>query len=696
MRFESLVSLHNLRLAWRRINTGRNLQHKRFFREAYLVYEAAIDQNLKALRQSLLKKAWKPSHGTRIYLPKPSGLQRPITLLGIEDQILLQAFANRVADKMRAKRRRVELACVFSNQLTTPADSIFFIERWQQTYRKFQEKCEALFNQGYRWMADFDLSAYYDTISHNVLKQILSPRANDTNSWSQIGKWLQTWSAVDSDSMKGHGIPQGPIASDFLAEAFFLPIDLDMMKREIAYIRYVDDIRLFGKTENEVRQAAIILEQLCRERGLIPQSSKFGIRELETAKDAMGSLPSIPPTDGREPDGVGMPTDQARQMLVSALNKKHSMVADKSRFRFIMYRAPADAVVLRHVLRLLPRHPEHIDAFMAYFGNYNRSRSATNAAISYLQSGVPYSYVRGELYHLLARIATSRDLQRALPLARDDARRRDRCASLSWGVMHFMIRCQKEHLSGIGRRLNTELSLSRSLLAPVLPAEMFSHGGAIGQMLRGTLEEQLAAVREMQRRNVSLQDLALNRQQVGHQACRSLCALGVIRRGLRHDVDWISDRLVARYDIPARSVWRTLLGTEYEHALQILIEADACFDSAPSHWLSLQDSFNDALVRQLFAYLAARGMPGHAQTTGKNGKLVNFGTLIQAGAPFDTSYPNEAGLLRDVHERRNQLPGSHPYDKKGGSRNRFLRKSEQQPLLTKLGRIYTQLSGIVQ
>jgi retron-type reverse transcriptase len=179
MRWASLVSMQNLRLSWRRINTGNNLQHKRFFREAYLVYEASLEQNLKALRQKLLNKAWKPSHGTRIYLPKPSGLQRPITLLSIEDQILLQAFANRVAAKVRKKRKKVELVCVFSNQLSTPADSIFFTEQWQHTYQKFQKKCRQLFNNGHKWSADVDLAAYYDTISHNVLKQIVSPRMND-------------------------------------------------------------------------------------------------------------------------------------------------------------------------------------------------------------------------------------------------------------------------------------------------------------------------------------------------------------------------------------------------------------------------------------------------------------------------------------------------------------------------------------
>lgn len=696
MRWESFVSTQNLRLAWRRINTGRNLQHKRFFREAYLIYEASLDQNLRALRQALRNKAWKPNHGTRIYLPKSSGLQRPITLLGIEDQIVLQAFANRVAKKLRVKRQSVELVCVFSNQLATPADSIFFTEQWQSTYRKFQEKCESLFKDGCRWAADFDLSAYYDTISHNVLKQIISPRKGGNETWKQLESWLQTWSATDGRSMKGHGIPQGPIASDFLAEIFFLPIDLKMLKQRITYIRYVDDVRLFGKTENEVRQAVIILEQLCRERGLIPQSSKCGIRELKTPEDAIGALPSIPPTDGRQPNDLGMSYDQARQMLVSALNKKHSLVTDKSRFRFIMYRAPADKKILRHALRLMPRHPEHIDAFMAYLHNYARSRPVTNAAISYLESGVPYSYVRGELYHLLARIGTPRDLKRTLPLAQGDARRRCDCAALSWGVMHFLIRCEKENLYNTKRQLNTEFPLSRSLLAPVIPDRMFSRKQVLEKMLRGTLEEQLTAAREMQRRDISLQSLGLNGQQIGLQACRSLRALRVIRRGLRKNEDWISSQLVARYSIPGRSVWRLLLGTEYEHALQILIEGDASFDLSPSNWLSLQDSFNDILVRRLFAYLAFRGKLRHAKTTDRNGKLVDFGVLLKAGTPFDAIYPKEAALLRDVHERRNQLPGSHPYEKKGGTRNRFLNKREQQLLVTKLGQIYTGIMEIVQ
>ena len=118
MRWNSLVSIQNLRLAWRRITAGKNVQHKRFFRDIYLVYETALDQNLRLLRQKLLAHAWEPSHIQRIYIPKPSGLQRPISFLDLEDQILLQAVANVFAKKLAKKRKPFEYVSVFSNILS--------------------------------------------------------------------------------------------------------------------------------------------------------------------------------------------------------------------------------------------------------------------------------------------------------------------------------------------------------------------------------------------------------------------------------------------------------------------------------------------------------------------------------------------------------------------------------------------------
>src|SRR5437867_8334998 len=106
-------------------------------------------------------------------------------------------------------------------------------------------------------------------------------------------KWLLdclgTWSSDHKSSAHGHGLPQGPIASDFLAECFLLPVDFALRKIP-GYTRYVDDVRFFGHTENEVRSAVIELERRCRERGLIPQSGKFAIKKAQSVQEALGML----------------------------------------------------------------------------------------------------------------------------------------------------------------------------------------------------------------------------------------------------------------------------------------------------------------------------------------------------------------------------------------------------------------------
>lgn len=683
MRWESLVSAQNLKLAWRRITTGRNTQYKRFFRDAYLVYESSLDENIRSLRASLRNSTWQASHATRVHLPKPSGLQRPLSLLELEDQIVLQAIANLVARQTRNQRRRVELDCVFSNILSSQADSIFFTERWQSTYQKFQETCEALFDAGYVWVADFDLASYYDTISHDLLFRIVSPTAINGRSAVNIMTWLGTWSAGGVATMTGHGIPQGPVASDFLAEAFFLPIDRDLQRQGYKYVRYVDDIRIFGGSENSVRKAVIELEQKARERGLIPQSTKFEIRRLRSSREAIGKLPSLTPSDPSTPTRRGLTDSQALTYLRNSIEGKPQKIVDKSRFRYTAFRAGPNAKVLQLMLRLLPRHPEHIDAFTAYFGNYSSSPRIARAALNYLSTGLPYSYVRGELWHLVARLGSKRECIDGLSDARSDARRRNECPVLSWGVMHFLIRCEREGIAKIGGRLRNEHPVSRSLLAPIIPDREFSHRGIARSMIRGSGLEQTSCSREMQKRSVSLSSIGLRQRNIPVVAANSLKSLGVIKRRTNKPQDWINSIFVDVYRCTSASVWRGLLGTEYEHALQIAIEMKARAPGVYSDWLSLQDSINDVLTRKLVSLLQTNGKISRQKLIDKNGKLVKYGSLLDPKSPFASSYPAIADRFRDVHKRRNQLPGSHPYDERGGTRNRWLTKREQRGLIAK-------------
>lgn len=183
MQYSNLVSTKNLELAWRRIITGRNMQYKRFFRPIYLAYEVAYRENIYHLQQRL-KGGWKPTPPAKIYLPKASGLQRPLSLLELDDQIVLQAIANAFAFKLSDRRRVVERRVVFSNVLEPVKDSVFFVKDWHETYMEFQNRCSQHYNAGFKWIAQFDLAAFYDTISHELLIRMVSPCGGNRLTWN--------------------------------------------------------------------------------------------------------------------------------------------------------------------------------------------------------------------------------------------------------------------------------------------------------------------------------------------------------------------------------------------------------------------------------------------------------------------------------------------------------------------------------
>ena len=399
MKINQLASKRNLQLAWRRITTGANYQYKRLYRHIYYTYEVALDANLRDLRQRLLGRTFQPSRPERIYVPKASGLHRPLALLSVEDQIVLQAFANLAAKRLQKTRAPFQFQTVFSNILEK-SDSIFFFRRWQDTYGAFQRRIRKHYSTDMRWVGDFDLAAFYDTISHDLLLRTIYPlTTNDDLDW--ISRCLTTWSSDRASSGHRHGLPQGPLASDLLAECFLLPIDRAMKGRR-GYMRYVDDVRLLGTTENAVRDALIVLEPHCRERGLIPQTGKFAIKRAQSVQDAMGMLPSIADPQHADAGGHQLDTMHARGAFRSAIGGKPYRVTDKTRLRYVLYRAEPDSDLLQLVLRLIPHHPEHADAFFAFLGRFPYRKPIERLCLD-LVANSPYDYVRGEAWHILAK-----------------------------------------------------------------------------------------------------------------------------------------------------------------------------------------------------------------------------------------------------------------------------------------------------
>lgn len=687
----SLISYPNLDLAWSRITTARNLQHKRMFRHLYSAYEPGHKANLKLLHERL-KGGWRPTSPIRLYMPKASGLLRPLTLLALDDQIVLQAIANQVAKAMFKRRRAVENRLVFSACLNSKPDSIFFLQDWRRTYHDFQLRLGRHLALGNHWIAHFDLAAFYETISHKALQSVVSPSGGSNEAWEMIRRCLCVWTSDITGVPVDHGIPQGPIASDFLAEIFLLPLDEAMDKAGIPYIRYVDDIRVLAKTEDQVRRAAVVLEMECRRWSLIPQGSKFKVSYAKDVTEALGTLPSIAESTGREPDEVDMDEDLAVEIFGQAVRGRPLRVVDKSRLRFVLHRSGPSRTILNKVLKLLPEYPEHIDAFAAFFKNYSKSRPIVRKVTDMLSKGVIHDYVQGELWLVASRHAKTNELRALLPVAIAQARRGKLSFSMQRALCVFFLSCRKAgHYSSFHalRRVRSKSPYIQSLIVPYLMDEDYMKGGIVSELCQRSLPAPgMTLAGEIVNRGLSLRQMGIPPYRLSAEVRNVFQGVGLIRGVSKPNVDQIGDILRSSYHLRPWRGWKPLLGHNYQHALQLLLTAESKFYSDRSGWLACQNSFNDAVFRAFQDVLNRKGLPGAMPRKGRTGRWIAYGVMLEPTAPFAQKFPTIASAFRSMNERRNSIPDSHPFEFKTGRTTKPLKVRERNSVKLDLAGAY--------
>ena len=655
-----LSKLHtkrNLLLAWRRINTATNYRYKNFFRHSYDCF-ALAEQDLLANLRNKLRANWSPSNPTVLWIPKANRLHRAISLLPIEDQVVLQALVNLCVEKLRRRRLAAE-RFVRSNRLNA-SHSIFFVRHWRDCYQDFQRACRGHFVTGSHWVLRFDLSAFYDTISHNLLLHTIAPRSFRSDEWQIVSSWLQTWSLSSPGQPAGHGLPQGPLASDLLAELFLLPVDEVMAARKYRYVRYVDDIRVFARSENEAARAALDLELACRSRGLIPQARKFEIVRASSAKQIFSVLPSR----ASGPVGRKMTRAQTRAQMARSITGNPLRIGDRSRLRHTMYGGEADPKTRNRVLRLLPRHPEEIEPFTYFLSQFPNSPVVKRAIVTLLRSNIAYPYVRARLWDLAAQVGHT-DAGWMLGLLPAASREWGSAEndSLRWGVMSFLLACRAATgKPSILRRFRQLPPPLQSMLVPQVPVSEFSPKGLVARVLRqGPDSVSMCLAPRLVALSITHNSLGINAKQLRPSTQHAFRSIGIIKSKQRRAVDPVGEILRSRYACPGGCKWKRLLATDYAHALQVLRLSDQLHASNPSAWLQYLDSFNDIWVRRLIDELRLAGLAGGAVTVNAKGKLVPYGSFLAGTHPFLTSHGPIATELGAIHARRNRLPASHPY-----------------------------------
>jgi len=352
-KWDKFLSYDNFKSAFDRLKTAPMHEHKNLYRDELIAFEMFLDENLLTIIEllkddgytNLNQKAYK------FYLPKPKGLVRPITHLSFVDLIVYQALCNVVADAFQEILKPYHNKMIFGNIYNDDEKSkIFFFKPWKDNWKNFQELSKEFIDfDEYNYIVEFDIASFYDTINHNVLKTILEKKID--KKIVDILIYILQYSSADFSRHKNiiaNGIPQGPIGSAMLAEVFLNNFFDNFMskqttKDEIKYLRYADDIRIFAKEEYIGNKYITILDLLCRDIGLIPQSSKIEVKTCFDSKDfidnSVNKFSQIQKFYKKNNKLQNKEDKRAIKELISMIKNKK---INKTKFGFYIYKVSKD------------------------------------------------------------------------------------------------------------------------------------------------------------------------------------------------------------------------------------------------------------------------------------------------------------------------------------------------------------------
>ncbi len=652
----------NLERAWRWIRSNPDSEFKSYFRSAYAQFALADLALLDDLRKRLKRGTYQPSHACKIFYPKRSGILRPYTLLTVEDQIVYQALVNIVAEKLFPYVRARYLREAFGH-LYAGKSSIWFYRKWSDGYAAFNKAARQAFSGGLKFTASFDLTAYYDSLDHGVLRHFLSGIGCDQEFSLALTERLSVWTATERRVYHNHGIPQGPLGSGLLSEVVLQHFDNNYgSPNRVRYLRYVDDIRLFAASHRELREMIVNLDLLSKDVGLFPQSSKIEIHEVMDIEAELKSV-SRPPEVAIKRRVVDQQKLQKRLIELSPRFR----VLNDTRFKYLLAHAAPSSKLNARLWRILEQRPDLYDCIFRYFRRYKAlPKSMAKELIRQIKSRPLYDAVTCAL------IATAEDrLPKALCASANKGIRalwkpKGLPPSLAAHVGTWLLReglLTSKQAEAIFYREGSWWVISRLLEA--LDAWHYSTG-QISTIVNHCLESEsndigiCAAIQVVERAVAVTPPIAkLNRS--GAIVLNAFGVIASIPRG-RCGVSASMKRLLGKTAPDVN--WRRVFGPDYSKAERQAMWCRAYSLTDMTAFVNALDVFNEWLLSSLYQHDTSLG----GYTLGNIGGALN-------SARLKTGYPAISSLVASVHNQRLRSMLSHPIVRNTGRVTRQVRFS---------------------
>ena len=252
--------------------------------------------NREELLQELVEelqdpRTYSPREGFAYFPPKNALCDRRFVYIPIKDLIVRYAIAILFAEEIE---HEIHPQCFANRRSVNVAESHRFTEDfatggWARFCAWQREQCDR-----HSILLRTDISAFYDSISHEYLLDTVSKHLALHSSCPLLelfGRLLQipviyyspSNGEIEGPAVMKQSLPIGDGVEGYLANLFLKDVDDAMSTVNASYGRYVDDIRLFGETRQDVMHKLRILQEQLLRKGLNMNSNKTEIAEDEPA-----------------------------------------------------------------------------------------------------------------------------------------------------------------------------------------------------------------------------------------------------------------------------------------------------------------------------------------------------------------------------------------------------------------------------
>jgi len=535
--------------------------------------------------------------------------------------------------------------------------SQWFYRKWQKGHQAFNDAARKAVDKGYRITASFDLTACYDSVDHGVLRHFLEKQFKCEHEFCELlTSWLSRWTATETRIYHNHGIPQGPLPSGLLAEAVLQHFDQNIRhERSVRYLRYVDDIRLFAKREDQLREMLIRLDHLSKDIGLFPQASKISIHEVTDIEEELKSI-SHPVEDAAKYGFADQEKIRKRLVELSPYDRSRGsyMVKDLTRFKYVMARAEPESSLTKRLWRIYGDSPELYSSFVRYLQRYRKMPpGAAKPLVEFVKKRPMYptihaAFIEAARERLNPRQARSVDLVAEklwkpailqADLLTAVARWRMSRGKLTYSQMKYAV----NKANSWWTRAQVVLFLGDDLIGRPSFETLLNHA-----LRDESADVAMAAAFIMGKAGAGL------RRDVCPRANPILKEFGLIRRsgsrpcGVHSSLERIAGTV-------ARVNWRSFFRANYSVAERQAVECAAYAETNATSWVNAMDVFDDWLLNDLYARDPSLGIY----------KIGSVGSVMDS-TRLQTDYPKVREMVKGIHIKRYESRLSHAKERRTG------------------------------